>query len=413
MALIDDLWILWKKYIDYFVVGNTEQKKLYFHIMLGCYLTDKGFNYLESGQPKSVRMHVFSIQNSGTGKGQLMGSLHRMLTFLGMKSRKTIKDNEAALTGSVFRDKTSGKTIIKKGLLAELIASIWLEGSILLKETSYMDVMTDVFQVVMDEPGEVSKGMKLGVVEYPTPATIIAGSYMFREFKSTLMKKGFLQRMFISYKVFTEKEERDIRIGVNQLKTRRNPEKIEQCMVGLKMLLDRVEIRDGPIRFNDLAVREFNDELEKVYQEYVHGQFVGEKQDTLKTFFNRFHCLIDKFASQVAIINGKDEVGMEELNYARTICEYHLNSILSIFDSMETDKNINVVDNRENIILGMVRKGTGRITQRELLDDLRQLKKRGNWDLGHNRSAIFLQSMVEDKLINFVLEKNNKKVYYI
>jgi len=412
-TLLDDIWVLWKKYLDYFVVSNSELKKVYFHVLLGVYLTDKEYSYLESGSSRSLRLHCFGIQNSGTGKGQMMTSLHNQLAYMGIESRKTIKDNETSMSGSIYKDKKNGKTVMRKGLLHKLKCHIWLEGSVLLNPSPYMDSVTDMLQGVMDEPGEVSKGMKYGTVEYPSPTTIIAGSYMFNEFQTTLMKKGFLQRMYISYKIFTEAEERDMRIGVNQLKMRRDPEKIKQCMEGIKALCAKIKVRNEPIRFSDSAISKFNADLEKVYQEYITNQFVGEKQEILKTFFNRFHCIVDKIAAQVAIVKGKKEVEYDDMLYARELCEYHLQSLLHIFDSMTSSKAINVFDNREDVIVSFVRKANGGIVLSDLLDILKQLKKKGNWDLGYNRSLEVINKMINKKIINTAEGKGHTKILFI
>jgi hypothetical protein len=410
MLLMDKLWKVWKDYIDYYVVENRELKTILFHTVLGAILRYKGYSYIESAKQKSMRQHIFMVQDSGTGKTQLMTALTDLISYLGIPCRRTIKDNEAALTGTVYRDVGSGKTIKRKGALADLYSLCWDEGSVLLKSSAYMDIVTDVMQGVMDEPGIVSKGMRLGTVEYPSPATIIAGSYMFDAFETTLVTKGFLQRMFIFFKIFSEREKRNIRIGVNLLKNAQNVEKIERIKEEFRKLVDKIPILvDKNIVFNMDDVKRFDNVLEDVYKKYIEYQFVGEKQKVLETFFNRLHTIIDKVAAQRAIINGKTEVEFEDMEFGLEISKYHLTSLLELFDYLYSGKILTYKDEREQIIAAKVKANGGEILQVELINQLLELKKVGKWDLGFNRTLQLIRNMIsEHKVAQTTSDKKQK-----
>lgn len=416
MTLYEDLWRLWKDYIDYYVVGNVHLKRVFFHALLGTWLTYKGISYVESSERRSMRVHIFAIQDSGTGKSQLMKAYHKLLMYLGFSREQadwTIKDNEASLTGTVFQDE-KGKHIILKGSLSKLYSLVWDEGSVLLKPSAYMDILTDVFQGVMDEPGEVSKGMRFGKINYPCFTTITAGSYMFDAFKRTLLTKGFLQRMYISYKKFTEKEKRDIRIGVNLLKLGQESEKIEKIRSAFKRTLNKIPEPSGrAISFNIDSVRLFDLEIEKAYREYIEYQFSGDKQETLETFFHRIHVLVDKIAAQRAIINGKKEVTYEDMMYALGECKWHLESLLSIFDYFFAGKIVTSYEKREQTVEGIIKQFNGEISQAGVLQQLRILKQQGRWDLGYNRSLSLLEQMEAGHLIFAKKEGKNKKIYFL
>ena len=416
MTLHEDLWRLWKDYIDYYVVGNQHLKKIFFHTLIGVWLTYKGYYYIESSEKRSTRIHIFAIQDSGTGKSELMKAWHKIVRHLGLTNEQadwTIKDNEAALTGTVYQDE-KGKHIIHKGSLSRLFSLVWDEGSVLLKPSAYMDILTDVLQGVMDEPGEVSKGMRFGKIRYPCYCTFVAGSYMFDAFKKTLLSKGFLQRMYISYKKFSEKEKRDIRIGVNLLKLGQEPEKIEKIKNAIRRTFNKISEPAGrTIQFDVAGVRLFDLEIEKAYRKYIEYQFSGDKQETLETFFHRLHVMIDKIAAQRAIVNGKKEVTYEDMMYALNECGWHLDSLLRLFDYFFAGKIVTSTERREQTIENIIKQYSGEISQGGILDYLRKVKKQGKWDLGYNRSLALLEEMEKNHLIFSRKVGKNKKVYFI
>lgn len=433
MDLFEQLWTVWKKYVDYSVVENHELKEILFHVFLGVILTTKGYTYIESGKKKSVRLHLFMLQDSGTGKSQLMKAHHDLLLSLGIKSRFTVTDNQAAITGTVYLlpDEIIGKllqeakekgtnvserdrVVIKPGLLKDLHSLIWDEGSILLQNSPFMKNMTDIFQVVMDEPGRVSKGMKLGTIDYDTNTTIVAGSYMFNEFKDTLMKKGFLQRMFLFFKKFNEKEERNLRIGVNLLKRKKNPLKLKELEKIMRMQLDKIPLlKNKIITFNDKDILKFNIDLEEIYSKYINKAFTGEKQVVLKTFYSRLHLIIDKVATQRAIILGKTEVDYEDLQYAKQLSLKHIVTLLHIFDYLVGEEGPTIPERREMIILSILRLHDNKMVQKELLDELLKLKKLGKWDLGFNRTISFIDKLIEKHKLKQDTGIKGSKVIYI
>jgi len=434
MTLFDDLYTLWTNYVDYSVVENHAIKDIMFHVFLGTVLTHKGYRYMESGARKSVRLHFFMIQDSGTGKSQLMKAYHNLLVALGIKARITVVDNEAALTGCVYllpdkmyekrkeEKKRAGeptseqdRVVTKKGLLSELLSLCWDEGSVLLQMSKFMVNITNYFQCVMDEPGRVSKGMRLGTIEYYSDCTVIAGSYMFTDFKNTLLTKGFLQRMFLHYKKFTPQEKRNLRIGVNLLKRKKKPEDIRKLTDAIKVWVAKIpELPEKTIQFDDKDIQEFNNDLEEIYQKYIDKAFTGEKQDVLETFNGKLHILIDKIAAQRAIILGKSVVEKEDLDYAKGICMKHVHSLIAIFNYLVGGTDVvSIPEHREAILMNILTSRGGKLIQKDLLDEIHKLKKLGKWDLGWNGTLKLIDEMIAANKIKCDVGKQNRKMIYV
>jgi len=407
---IENLWYLYREYMDSFVVGNRELKQIMFHVLLGTILTRKGISYIESGKNKSTRIHLFILQSSGTGKSEVMKAIDNLLIGMNIPSEYTIKFNEAALTGTIYLTDKGGITA-HKGALAHLNSLFWDEGSVMLKGSAYMDVLTDVLQGVMDEPGYVCKGMRLGVLKYPTATTVVAGSYIFDEFKDTILTSGFLQRMFVSWKVFTDEEKANMRKGVNMLKTVQNKQRIEQLVDAFRTF-DKNMVppsEDGTVLFDKDAVVEFTRELETSFREDIEKQYIGSKQEVLETFFNRVHAFIDRIAVQVAVINGKSMVGMAEMQYAKEISRYHLLSVMNFLDTIRTDVS-DETDRRRGIIIKIINDQGGKIQKTTLVQSLLLMKRSGKWDYGSSRTINFIDKMVKDADLRLELDgKHNTK----
>ena len=308
---------LWRRYANYYVVGNRELKEITFHNIMGTLLTVRNNGYIESARKMSTRYHVFIFQKSGTGKGEILKACDRLLKSLDIKSRYTMKDNESCVSGTVYMQQIKegnqkiDKVKIRPGVLKDLLAYYWDEGGLIIEPTPHMDTLQEDFMGAMDEPGWINKGMRLGTVGFPTNVTIMSGTYKVPEFSKGFLEKGFLQRMALSYKYFNKKEARDIRLGIGLLKLNVDFEMVKKMMDAFKKVCNNLPTNKW-ITFEEEAIQQYNIVMEQIYREYIEGNYTGLKQDILETFFNRFHLLVDKVATQRALINGKDKVTYDD-----------------------------------------------------------------------------------------------------
>jgi len=415
MDKMEDFRILWRRYIDYYVVGNKELKEMVFNNIIGILLTVRNNGYIESARKMSTRYHVFSFQKSGTGKGETMKAANKLLQALAIPSRYTMKDNEACASGTVYMDrvqtgkKVENKVQIRKGVLSHLFAYYWDEGGLLVEPGSYMSELQEDFMGVMDEPGWISKGMRLGTVGYPSNASIMAGTYKVPELKKGLLEKGLLQRMGISYKTFSAQELKNIRIGIGMLKMNTSAQRVEDLIEALKKFCNNLPTNKW-ITFEREAIEQYNIIMEQIYREYIEGNYTGLKQDILETFFNRFHLLIDKVAAQRALVNNRLTVGYEDIIYSIDRNRWHLDSVLRIFDIMGREVKISVDQQRRRSIINIISGAGGKIDKRELKEKLHELYEEGQWELGINRTLTLIENMVKDKTIHEVSGDKNRKI---
>lgn len=412
---IDKIWQVYKKYIDNFVIGNEELKKIMFHMVIGAMLTKNGIGYIESGEKKSVRLHVFSIQDSGTGKSQTFKAIGKLLKHLDISCRITIKDNESAMTGSVYMNEKKGTVVTKKGLLETL--NVWIsdEGSVLLKKSPHNENMTDNLQHLMDEPGKVNKGMKLGTIEYLSNTTVVAGSYMFKEFQGALLYKGFLQRMFLVYKIHSDEEKRRIRVGKNLLKNIVITKRIIESMESMHTELLKA-VKDAPenMRFNKVDTERFNAYLEKMHLNFVDMQYSGEKQRALETYFNRVNNLIDKLATHRAIVNGHKEVTYDDMMYGAELAKLHMESVGNMFDNIYVKESMSQDERKKILLLNLMKTAGGKVKETDLLTLIKtELHSKQRWDFNFKRTIMFLNKLVEEKTITKTQTENGENIYIL
>jgi len=414
-SLIERLWVLWKMYVDYYVVGNHELKRIIFHSLLGIILTHKGYNYIVSGDTFcSTRLHTFIIQQSGTGKSQIMKAMNNFIKYINIPSRYTTHDNESYLIGSTEDEKDKdGNAVMKQGALSHLYSLCWDEGEILLSKSVpflNVDVMTAQFQSMMDEPGEIKgKGMRQGSIGYPSNTTLIAGSYMFDQFKQVMLQKGFLQRMNVFFKIFSEEEKNRITVGIELMKLQRKPDKIQKIRQKLKQTIDEIPKCANKLYFEKDAVMKWIPIKLQIKRTHITNAYSGEKQSTLETFFNRFHNIVDKIACQHAILMGRKTIKIDDLLYGKEQAMIHLSCILACFDNVKTEAIINVEQDRKNIIKAVVNKYPG-ITQSQLMIELKTMKDKGRWDFGSSRTFNLLKEMTKEKTGIIRIEKGEKNV---
>ena len=406
VSLLDDksrlyqLWMLWKLYIDFFVIGNNHIKKIMFFNLIGIILTHKGLGYATSDKQVMTRIHTFYFQRARSGKGEAMKAKHTLCEYLKILSRHTNSDNTASAVGTCQKDKNTKNVSSREGHLKTVFDYSWDEGSILISKSSgSADVsMTDILQGVMDEPGMVSKGMAWGDIEYATNSSICAGSYILPRFAQSFMNNGFFQRMVISYVIIGEDEKRTLRNYVPLLKTRFDPVEIERIKLAFKRVVDSIPKRTSAIKFKKEDVVRFTNYYDLIYENLIKNQYVGRTQEVLESFSDMCYLIVDKIAAQKAIIEGKDEVTYEDMLLALPIIKIHMASVLDMFNSVERPE-LSPTERREERIINVIKQYPRTSTQQFIIDRLESERRMGKWDLGRDKTSQVIHLMISKKIL--------------
>lgn len=395
---VQKLYEIWLHYFHMSVYKNDHLAPLLFLYVLGAYLTAKGVKNLIGGSYKSLRIHLFLIQSSGSGKSEAMKAVYYLLKFLGLDGAYTTKTTDAALVGTVSRDK-DGEVFERKGELAYKDFYIWDEGSILMKSGPHSENLQDILQIATDEPGYIEKAMANGTLKYYTNTSICAGSYLDESINMAMLKRGCFQRMLISYHPVTYEDVKDFLANSNYMfnvsySDRKNV--MESFKNELESIdLTKLNISGGEhqtkyVRFdsNDTAkvsknVVEFADLAEKAFK------LDDRRMDILKTFIAR-NKQIYQVGAVCAAINGHSEVKYEDMEAGIYLWENHVKSANSIM--MLKAEVINIDDYSKRIAITKNILSTSSIPKEELIQRLSIVS---TWDLGRNNTIKFINEAIK------------------
>lgn len=402
----DDVNKLWDEYFHLTVFGNEHIKRPMLHFWLGIYLTKK-YKLLFSGTYKTFRIHPFLLQGSGTGKSVGMKTTHFLLKHLGMKSHYSLTNNESSLMGNIYSDKT-GKKHYQYGILKTEDAIFWDEGSVLLKNLPFSGICTDIIQMATDDPGYVSRGMRLGTLQYETQTGICAGSYLEENVEKTVFRKGMFQRMWVVFHRTTRAEKLDYiknkpRIIQTDYSTRK------KMMFEIQKKLESIQIpKDMVITINIDDYEKFNETFFQYLSERLEEMsFKDKKQEILESFVTRCDMILN-IAGQRAVLKGRREVKLEDLNYGFECYRSHLQHVVDLLMFGERIKKSEEERRRNEVI--RVLKTTPGLSKLALRD---VLMSHEDWDLGKNITSKLISEMIKEKLLKTVKSGRNSCLVFI
>lgn len=408
----EKLYDIFRSYVSHFSVKNDHIYLPLFHVVIGKAMKAR---MIWGGREMSIREHLFITQQSGTGKSEAVKSAKLLLEKqFGQKARIITTATDASLVGQ-FTETQNGKkreTKISYGALYDCDLLDWDEGSVVVKGGRFAENISDILQMAMDEPGFVSKLLGRGVIEFYTNASIVAGSYEFDRFSTTMFEKGMLQRMLHTARIFTHEET----IGMNRAKIQLGKFRdIKSIMTyQTKFKEEFYSQQYSPtINFNKDANDQYEDDIIRFYEENVHSQYMDRKQHALEGFYNRMDLHVRKVAAQVALLEGSDEVDYDHMKYGMQIAGNSIDSIKLLLDRTERRVQHKALLDRKKIVFEILKKRP--MNQTDLLSALRLKKTEGDWDLGFNKSIEFLSGLVTcgDLRHEAGGSGGNAKIYFI
>lgn len=416
-----DFYKLFKLYMGNKVIENEHMMKPLYHSFVGSFLP---VHYVYAGSYNTPRLHTFLISQSGSGKSMAMKSLHFLQRGCDIDSHMTTKMTDAALLGTMDLNR-KGNPKPYYGLLKNKRAIIWDEGRNLFKPDQHYSSVRDTLNMAMDEPGGwVSKTLRHGTIEYDSPTTIVAGSYMIGEFKESILQEGFFQRFFICYKEHSQEELDRIDDKIKDLK-------MTDYIKCVKPLVD--QIREWKDEILQKAERYKKGKAKKPYIEFCHEdldemqalkqglrnefyrwQFTDTKRDILNSYYSRVDTLISKIAAQRAVINMKAEIEKDDYKYGTEIVKEHSKSVIELIGTIgqikagvRQDRGRKLLD----IIKDLIVKGSGVTTRNVILGKLKEMKEKRVWDVGSNGSLKMINELsAKGTLIEKKGPKNEKLI---
>lgn len=408
---------LFQQYTELHLIENQHLVDTSFHTFCGVVFPIKAYY---GGTTLIPRVSIFPLQDSGTGKSQMGEGVFWLLRYLisGDKVAKCVTATDASLIGAPEHNKkkenSQSRLLFKKDYL------YWDEGSILLKQTPFSELLQDIIQQALDPSRWIEKHMREGTVSGYTNTSIIAGSYLEEKIKYSVLRKGFFPRFIITYKKFNDEEKIKMMEGLGKLE---NPElfmkkKLLQSEIrkelienyGFKYPVDIDERK--VIRLSSQTSEEFTKKFVFYYKENIMHQYMDNRQTVLESFWARVRIHTLCIAMHNAYLNHRDELAEEDYNYAFDLVEkYHIQGIKNLLNDISDEKftyrKISGKNQKEILLqyIGLLmQKHKGEINQSILIDYIKQIKenrdsKEQKLDVGINAVLNLIKEMEQEGLI--------------
>jgi len=329
------LYATWKRYFAKSVWRNEHLCFPLFVQVLGIWLGHKGVRLQYHGRHNYPRIHIFIIQQSGSGKGEAMKAAHELLQSLGIEGHYLSKTSDPGLVGTIKEGK-EGKPDKKYGLFYYAKYLYWDEGSMLLKSSPHSEDLQDNIQMATDDQGSIEKALANGYIKYTTSTAICAGSYLESHINAAILGRGFFQRMLVIYHIIPKQETIDFNLQKAALISATLEEKEAEMhefanelnSIGFEGL--RKVGESYVVDYDKQASEKFSLKLGAIAKDAfdLYRENDGRTQ-IMSTYLTRSNQAL-MVAGILAAINGKQVIGDEELDIGLELWFSHLNSANNI-----------------------------------------------------------------------------------
>jgi hypothetical protein len=321
---------IWGEFFNKSCIFNDDVAETIFYQLCGAKLKNVRLQY--GGKQILIRLHLFIIQPSSTGKGQAVYPTSSLCKQIGLSLSIYTETTDAGLVGTVThnknkKDKERNHTIVE-GALFDRNILVFNEGESLLR--SGADFNKNIYQILQnacDDPGIVSKRMAFAPIEYETQTALIITSYFEENFNHSLLKKGLLQRVLLIVKNFSEEQIKKINVFLADSTTKETEDfDVPQELVEFFGELSQIE---GTI-FSELeASKHFIQRFEEIFESKL-TKIHADKKELLYSFLTRWNKAVFKFAAIIAVLNGRSKINSQDVDEAFAICDKYINSAINL-----------------------------------------------------------------------------------
>jgi len=386
----------WKRYYSLHVKQNEHLILPLFHVVCSVPLRDCGLFFM--GRRNNIKVNLGVFQTSGTGKGMALKSGFFMAKAVSERfnfrdrPRYTTNDTEATAVGTVYKNQPVN------GYLSHTNYYAWDEGEVLIRPGQYNTQLRKYLNLALDGESWVRKGVGGQNIEYHSPSVLTFATYISDALTADIFVEGFFQRFLLSYKKIT---------------TSQFQKMIDEVIKDESNLITNAESEDLKHDFCDICgqfvfkkthlaltkdARELaSDSLNTMFNEKIIDYFSGQKKEDLQSFYARFPELCYKIATQHAILSCNNEITPNDIKYALVLVEDHLSSSTSLLNISAKEIKRKEKSYSQAVISLLEKKPI--ISQSDLIDELKILKNKGQWDLGRNSTLKLLDQFEDDEII--------------
>lgn len=360
-------------------VDNEKVAELYFHSLLGAYFSNAKIQIGVSG--KDLRISVFWIQQSRTGKGEANKAFQKICEALNIKIATVTEITTAGLIGSIDNEaiaynkrynlspdypertkmKSNGNELevykyqdpVIKGDLADYDILVFDEAKTLLQQSQYTENLLSNLQPALDYPGYVRKKLRHDVpIEYNCSPTIIATTYYFGEISKVLAEQGFFQRVVVYIRDMSINDIKNMRELQGDLMRNKNSKKLFEQK--LKIFVKKLKKLDNNkllfIQMSPEATTKLMSLGDKFISD-IEKNLSGSNLYVALSFTNTLQEMALKIAAQYAILSGKNSISPLHIRQGFAVIKTYIDTIINKLEIKES-----VVDNEVRMMLNSFRK---------------------------------------------------------
>jgi hypothetical protein len=308
---------------------------------------------------KDLRIHPMLIQASRSGKGEALKVLSKAAKICGLRMTDETQFTDAGIVGEVnsavvANNRKKGyvpgdpeyQNPITIGDLGIYDIISFSEGKQMIKLSAYSEDKLEILQMAMDTPGWIRKKLAAEVpVEFEVNCSIIGTTYFLDDFESIFLEQGIFQRMLVNVREFGVGDREDLNKALCMDEPDIRGEDLENILQGYcSDLLSQInKVPNGTVLvFNDKA-KEALWRKNKKWMERVKSDFVGQELEIMLSYTTSCINMYTKVAAIAAVLSGRSEITVADVNDAHTYISSYMNSIMNeILMSVESYDKVDV-----------------------------------------------------------------------
>ena len=431
METHDKLFSIWQEYTDCLVISNQWLKVPLFYVL--CSILLQG-HFDDGGRRRPMREHFLVIQQSRSGKGEILKAMIEMVDFFNSRSDEQVyrthyasnELNPQTLQGGyedrlVSNDKkrSNPERMFVPGMLSSYHVLAFGEArNILSPQGKWGDIKSLLLNALddntpigptarkdLDEEGKLPTFMPI--------SSICAGATLEKQYNIDLQTSGMMQRFLFCYKNISNKERVVINEGIARMGSSGG---IDETLPMRQDFYDAYNSVEHPTKvvFENLSsvkddyIDYKNEQLQKM--DYTFAK--GDKGDVIQSFVTSSYVHDKKIAAIICALEGKEEVEFE--HYKRAV-DVTCMTIQSALDMLEINSTIGLPTDfkkRMKVVERFLR-AKPNSTKGEIVKHLMNNIKKEEWDLGVNKTNNFIESLEKKEMVHVTRGDKNCKKYCV